>query len=50
MICFKYAVTVGLNHDNIGIHTERIRRIEAFVDQYDWGERFSYRVKRLKKV
>ena len=33
--CFQYAVTVSLNHEQIKIHTERIIKIEAFIDQYD---------------
>ena len=41
---------VGLNQGDIGMYPERLRRIEAFADQYDWRERFCYRVKRLEKV
>lgn len=41
---------VGLNQGDIGTYPERLRRIEAFADQYDWRERFCYRVKRLEKV
>ena len=33
--CFQYAVTVSLNHEQIKIHTERIIKIKAFIDQYD---------------
>ena len=31
-MCFKYAVTVGLNNDSIGKHPERIANIKPFPD------------------
>ena len=37
-LCFKYAATVALNHENIGKHLERITRITPFINQYNWTE------------
>ena len=34
-ICFQYAVTVGLNYEEIGKHTERITKIKPFIDKYN---------------
>ena len=28
--CFQYVLTVALNHENIGGHTERITKIKLF--------------------
>ena len=28
--CFQYVLTVALNHENIGGHTERITKIKPF--------------------
>ena len=36
--CFKYALTVALNYEQIKIHPERIWKIKAFIDQYNWKE------------
>lgn len=33
---FKYVEAAALNHENIGKHPERIKRIEPFMDQYKW--------------
>ena len=33
--CFKYPITVALNHRNIGNHPERISNIKPFIDQYN---------------
>ena len=34
--CFKYALTVALNHQNIGKNPQRISKIKPFTDQYKW--------------
>ena len=34
--CFKYAITVALNHQRIGNNPQRILRIEPFMGQYEW--------------
>ena len=36
--CFQYAVTLGLNLDNIDNHPERISKIKPFIDQYNWKD------------
>ena len=36
--CFQYAVTLGLNLDNIDNHPERISKIKPFLDQYNWKD------------
>ena len=33
--CFQYAITVALNHHNIGNNSGRIRKIEPFTNQYN---------------
>ena len=38
---FQYAVTVALNHDQIGKHLERIIKIRPFINKYNWGKHFS---------
>ena len=34
--CFKYAITVAVNHQQIKNHFERISNLESFIDQYKW--------------
>ena len=34
--CFKYALTVALNHENIGRNPQRITKIKPFIDTYNW--------------
>ena len=34
--CFKYVVTVALNHEQIKSHPERISNIKPFIDQCNW--------------
>ena len=34
--CFQYAITVALNHQNIGNSPERISNIKPFINQYNW--------------
>ena len=33
---FQYAVTVVLNHEEIGKHDERITKIKPFINRYKW--------------
>ena len=48
--CFQYSITVGLNHQNIENHPERISNIKLFIDQYNWkGIDFSTGIKDWKK-
>ena len=48
--CFKYALTVALNHQNIGKNPQRISKIKPFNDQYKWkGIYFSSHSKDWKK-
>ena len=48
--CFKYAVTVALNYQNIKNNPERISEIKRFIDQYSWKEiNFSSHKKDWKK-
>ena len=52
--CFQYAVTVGLNYEEIGKYAERITKIKPFINKYNWeGINFpSEKVigKRLRKI
>ena len=34
--CFQYAVTVALNHQEIGKNVERITKIKLFINKYKW--------------
>ena len=36
--CFKYAITLALNLDNIDNHPEIISKIKPFIDQYNWKD------------
>ena len=36
--CFKYALTVALNYEQIKDHPERISKIKPFIDKYNWKE------------
>ena len=36
--CFKYSITVALNHQNIENHPERISNIKTFINQYNWKD------------
>ena len=38
---FQHAVTVALNHDKIGKHPERIKKIKLFTNKYNW-ERINF--------
>ena len=35
---FQYVVTLALNIDRINSHPERISKIKAFIEQYNWKE------------
>ena len=34
--CFQYALTVALNHEQIGKDPQRMTKIKPFIDQYNW--------------
>ena len=34
--CFKYALTVALNHEEIGSNPQRITKIKPFINTYNW--------------
>ena len=36
--CFKYAITVALNHERIGRNPQRITKIKPFIDTYNWDD------------
>ena len=36
--CFKYAIIVALNHEQIKKDPQRITKIKPFIDQYHWKE------------
>ena len=49
--CFQYAVTVALNHEKVGKHSEGITKIKHFINEYNWeGITFSIRKKWLEKI
>ena len=35
---FQYALTVALNHQNIGKNPQIISKIKPFINQYNWNE------------
>ena len=37
-VCFKYAITVALNHEWIKNDPKTITKIKPFIDQYNWKE------------
>ena len=48
--CFKYAITVALNHERIKKDPQRISKIKPFIDQYNWnGIEFPSHLKDWKK-
>ena len=48
--CFKYTLTVALNHKQIKNHPERISNLKPFIDQYNWkGINFPSQNKDWKK-
>ena len=34
--CFQYAITVALNHQEIGSHSEGIIKILKYIDKHNW--------------
>ena len=36
--CFKYAITVALNHEKIDKNPQRIAKIKPFIDTYNWKD------------
>ena len=36
--CFKYAITIALNHQSIESHPERISKIKPFISKYNWKD------------
>ena len=36
--CFQYAITAALNYRNIGHHSERISKLEPFINNYNWKD------------
>ena len=36
--CFKYAITVALNHEKIDKNPQRITKIKPFIDTYNWKD------------
>ena len=52
--CFQYAVTVALNHEEIGKYPERTTKLKPFIDKNDW-KRMNYLLekdnwKRFEKI
>ena len=40
--CFKYAITVALNYEEIKIDPQKITKIKPYIDKYNW-EGINYR-------
>ena len=36
--CFQYAITAALNYQNINHHPERISKVRAFINNYNWKD------------
>ena len=36
--CFQYAITLALNYENIGHHSERISKLKLFINDYNWKD------------
>ena len=48
---FQYAVTVALNYEEIGKHSERITNIKPFINKYKWeGKNFPSEKDDWKKI
>ena len=37
-MCFQYAITAALNHQNISHHPERISKLRSFINNYSWKD------------
>ena len=49
--CFRYAVTITLNHEEIKKDPQRITKIKLFVSKYNWeGINFPSEKDDLKKI
>ena len=40
--CFKYVVTVSLNPEEITKDSQRLVKIDPFIDKYNWKEQIIY--------
>ena len=38
-MCFQYAITAALNHQNIDRHPERISNLKPFINNYKWKDK-----------
>ena len=48
--CFKWAVIAALHHEEIGLNPERISKLEAYVDRYNWeGMKFPVALNKIGK-
>ena len=37
-MCFQYAITAALNHQNIDHHSERLSNLKSFINNYNWKD------------
>ena len=37
-MCFQYAITAALNHQNIDHHLQRISKLRPFINNYNWED------------
>ena len=37
-MCFQYAKTAALNHQNISHHPDRISKLRLFINNYNWKD------------
>ena len=47
--CFQNAITIALNHEEIGKHSERITKIKPFINKYNWEEYIFHQKKMIGK-
>ena len=36
--CFRYAITIALNYDEIEKHHQIVNKVKPFIDQYNWKD------------
>ena len=54
--CFQYALTVALNHEEIGKNSERTTKIKSFINKYKWqrinfpSEKYDWKKSEKKNV
>ena len=36
--CFQYAITIGLNYDEIENNNQRVNKVKPFIEQYNWKD------------